>query len=88
LDLSKSENDGGGQMLDRKALAYIYEQIVGNREAAYRQLEETLNLARDLGDDLTASQAARRLAELKALSPKFRVAETKTESGARTPLPH
>jgi len=74
LDLSKLENDNEGQMLDRKALAYIYEQIIGNREAACKQLEETIDLARRLGDDTTASQAENELTELKAAAPKVKAA--------------
>jgi len=88
LDLSKSENDSECQMLEHKALAYIYEQIIGNREAACQQLKETLDLARTLGDDFTASQAEKRLAELKAAVAKFKAAEPKTESVVGGQLAH
>jgi len=79
LDLSKSENDSEGQMLGHRALAYIYGQIVGNRQAAYEQLKETVDLARSLGDALTASQVEKRLAELKAEAPKSEAAEPNKE---------
>jgi len=71
LELSKSENDDEGQMLDHKALEYIYQQILGNKEAAGEQLNATLDLAKKLGDDLTASQAGKQLAELKASAPNL-----------------
>jgi hypothetical protein len=64
LDLSQGENDDEGKMLLHKALAYIYEQVLGNREAAAVQLNATLDLARKLGDDLTASQVGTQLAKL------------------------
>jgi hypothetical protein len=66
LDLSNAENDDEGQMLLHKALAYIYEQILGNRDAAALQLNATLDLAKKLGDDLTASQTGKQLADLKS----------------------
>ena len=65
LDLSRIENDKEGQMLDHKALSYVYE-LIGNRKASSQQLLETLDLARSLGDDFTARQAETRLAEIKA----------------------
>jgi hypothetical protein len=64
LDLSQGENDDEGKMLLHKALAYIYEQVLGNREAAAVQLNAALDLARKLGDDLTASQVGTQLAKL------------------------
>jgi hypothetical protein len=66
LVLSKAENDDEGQMLLHKALAYIYEQIVGNKEAAALQFNATLDLAKKLGDDLTATQARMQLEQLKS----------------------
>jgi hypothetical protein len=66
LDLSKAENDDEGQMLLHKVLAYIYGQILGNKEMAALQLNATLDLARKLGDHQTASQAAKELAEFKS----------------------
>jgi tetratricopeptide (TPR) repeat protein len=65
LDLSAVENDEEGQMLVHKALAYIYQQILGNNETASQQLSKALELARKLGDDSTASQAGKQLAEMK-----------------------
>jgi hypothetical protein len=64
LDLSRAENDEEGQMVVHQALAYIYLQILGNKETASHQLSATLELAKKLGDDLTASQAGKQLAEL------------------------
>lgn len=65
LDLSATENDEEGQMLVHKALGYIYQQILGNNETASQQLGKALELARKLGDDSTASQAGKQLAEMK-----------------------
>jgi len=65
LGLCAAENDQEGQMLIHKALAYIYWQILGNKETASQQLSQALEFARKLGDDLTASQAGQQLAELK-----------------------
>ena len=66
LDLSTTENDEEGQMIVHKTLAYIYQQILGNKETAAQQLSATLELAKKLGDDLTVSQAEKQLAELKS----------------------
>lgn len=87
LDLSKSENDSEGQMLDHKSLAYIYEQIVGNREAACQQFKETLELARNLGDDLTASQAEKDLLRLKAAT-KLKDTESRIKFEGASQLTH
>jgi hypothetical protein len=87
LNLSKSENDSEGEMLDHKSLAYIYEQIVGNREAARQQLRETLDLARTLGDDSTASQVEKILAGLKAAT-KLKTVEPRIESEVGSQLTH
>lgn len=66
LDLSNAENDDEGQMVLHKALADIYEQVLGNKDAATLHLNATLDLARKLGDDLTASQTGKQLADLKS----------------------
>jgi hypothetical protein len=66
LDQSKAENDDEGKMLLHKALAYIYGQVLGNKEMAGHHLNATLDVARKLGDDQTASQAGKQLAELKS----------------------
>lgn len=68
LDLSTAENDQEGQMVVHKALAYIYGQVLGNKETARQQLSEALELAEKLGDDFTASQTRNRLEELKTES--------------------
>lgn len=65
LDLSRAENDDEGQMLIHKSMAYICEQILGNKETASQHLNATLDLARKLGDDVTASQTEKQLADLK-----------------------
>jgi hypothetical protein len=65
LNLSIDANDEEGQMLDHLALARIYEQALGNVKSANEQLDATLAIANKLGDDYTASEVAKRLAELK-----------------------
>ena len=87
LDLSKSENDSEGQMLEHKALAYIYEEVVGNREAACQQLKETLDLARTLGDDSTVGQAEKALDRLSA-GTKSKTVEPRIESEIGSYLTH
>jgi len=65
LALSKDGKDEEGQMLVHLALARIYGQALGNVKLANEHLEATLALANMLGDDYTASEVAKRLAELK-----------------------
>jgi tetratricopeptide (TPR) repeat protein len=65
LDLSKNEKDEEGEMLDHSTLARIYEQALGNKDSAKQHLDLALALAEKIGDDLTADQARKRLADLK-----------------------
>lgn len=65
LDLCKHETDEEGEMLAHSALARIYEQAFGNRDLASQHFNAALALAEKLGDNTTASQARKRLADLK-----------------------
>jgi hypothetical protein len=65
LNLSIEAKDEEGQMLDHLALARIYEQALGNVKSANEQLDATLAIANKLGDDYTANEVGKRLAELK-----------------------
>jgi|SRR5882724_5786411 len=65
VDLSRDETDDEGEMLAHLALADIYEQALGNNKSATEHLDTAVALARKIGDDVTASQAATKLAELR-----------------------
>ena len=65
LDFCKNENDAEGEMLAHSALARIYEQAFGNRDAASQHYNAALAIAEKIGDDLTADQTRKRLADLK-----------------------
>jgi hypothetical protein len=65
LTLSKDGKDEEGEMLVHLALARIYGQALGNIKSASEHLDATLALAGKLGDDYTASEVGKRLAELK-----------------------
>jgi hypothetical protein len=65
LDLCKNEKDVEGEMLAHSALARIYEQAFGNRDSASQHFNAALALAEKIGDDLTADQTRKQLADLK-----------------------
>jgi hypothetical protein len=65
VDLSRDETDDEGEMLAHLALANIYEQVLGNNKSATEHLDTAVALARKIGDDVTASQAGTKLAELR-----------------------
>lgn len=65
LELSKKEQDDEGQIQCRLALATIYSRGLGNGHAAGEQLEAAIAIAGKVGDDVTISEARRRLSELK-----------------------
>jgi len=67
--LSKDEKDEEGDMLTHLILARIYAKAIGNKDSATQNLDAALAIAQQIGDDLTASQAKERLAELKRAVP-------------------
>ncbi len=65
LSLSMQGKDEEGQMLVHLALARIYGQALGNVKSASEHLDASLALANKLGDDYTAGEVGKTLAELK-----------------------
>jgi hypothetical protein len=65
LALCKDRKDVEGEMLAHSTLGRIYEQAFGNRDAARQHLNAALALAEKVGDDLTADQTRKQLADLK-----------------------
>jgi tetratricopeptide (TPR) repeat protein len=65
LALSRAEQDEDGEMLERRALAYIYRETLGNEEAASQQLQAVLDLARKLGDEQTTEEVQKQLKDLR-----------------------
>jgi hypothetical protein len=61
IDLAKAEKNLEVEMLDHLALAQIYVRALGNRKLSNEHLVVTLDLAKSLGDDYTASQVANQL---------------------------
>lgn len=64
LNLSKNDDDEG-RMLADMSLARIYEEALGNPKQAIQHLDAALTVANRIGDKQTASQAEKRLSELK-----------------------
>lgn len=64
LDLSEAEQDEDGEMLEHRALAYIYGEVLGNRQATSQQLQAMLDLARKFGDEQAAQEAQKKLQDL------------------------
>jgi hypothetical protein len=65
VEQAKSEKDEIGQMLAHLALARIYEQVLGNKEAATEHFDAALAMANKLGDNYTANAAGQGLGELR-----------------------
>ena len=65
LGLSAVEQDEDGEMLEHRALAYIYGEVLGNQRTASQQLQAMLDLARKLGDEQAAQEAQKKLQDLR-----------------------
>lgn len=64
LALSVAEQDEDGEMLEHRALAYIYGEVLGNLEMTGQQLHSMLDLARKFGDEQAAQEAQKKLQDL------------------------
>jgi hypothetical protein len=64
LGLSKAQGVAEGEITVDLALARIYDQVLGNKQAASQHLQAALALAKDLGDDFIVDQAGKKLAEI------------------------
>ncbi|MFL6388944.1 MAG: hypothetical protein ACJ71U_15795 [Terriglobales bacterium] len=67
IELAQSENDEIGLMFAHLALGRMYKQGLNNPRAAIVHFDSALDLARKLGDNLTATEAGENLAELKKI---------------------
>src|SRR5215813_1744791 len=63
LEFSRNVNDEEGQALAHKELGRIYDEALGNRNAAIQHLESALKWYKKLGDQQTAGQIEDRLAK-------------------------
>ena len=51
-------------MLEHRALAYIYAEVLGDQQTASQQLQGILDLARKLGDEHDAHEVEEKLKDL------------------------
>src|SRR5262249_12158716 len=63
LEFSRNVNDEEGRALAHKELGRIYDEALGNRNAAIQHLESALKWYKKLGDQQTAGQIEDRLAK-------------------------
>jgi hypothetical protein len=65
LKIAKTENDEEGQMLAHRALSGLYQNGLGNGSLAAQHFQETIKLAKQLGDNTVCSSAETQFAALK-----------------------
>jgi hypothetical protein len=65
IEMAKDEKNVEGEMLAHLALAQIYEKALGNTKSSVDHLVNALDLAKNVGDDATITQARNKLTVLK-----------------------